>query len=64
MPSTVKGRYFYWYMVKDIHSRQLVANEVHDAESAIMPVTCSGKPVCESAPSAGRWCCTRTMARP
>lgn len=34
MPSTVKGRYFYWYMVKDIHSRLLVANEVHDAESA------------------------------
>jgi putative transposase len=34
MPSTVKGRYFYWYMVKDIHSRLLVANEVHEAESA------------------------------
>ena len=33
MPSTVKGRYFYWYMVKDIHSRLLVANEVHDNES-------------------------------
>jgi transposase InsO family protein len=34
MPSTVKGRYFYWYMVKDIYSRLLVANEVHAAESA------------------------------
>ena len=34
MPSTVKGRYFYWYMVKDIHSRLLVANEVHEGESA------------------------------
>ncbi|WP_458070055.1 IS3 family transposase [Rhodanobacter sp. BL-MT-08] len=34
MPSTVKGRYFYWYMVKDIHSRLLVANEVHEAESS------------------------------
>jgi putative transposase len=33
MPSTVKGRYFYWYMVKDIHSRLLVANEVHEHES-------------------------------
>jgi len=33
MPSTVKGRYFYWYMVKDIHSRLLVANEVHEYES-------------------------------
>lgn len=34
MPSTVKGRYYYWYMVKDIYSRLLVANEVHEAESA------------------------------
>jgi len=34
MPSTVKGRYFYWYMVKDIHSRLLVANEVHTCETA------------------------------
>lgn len=34
MPSTVKGRYFYWYMVKDVHSRYLVANEVHAHESA------------------------------
>ncbi|MFK3826930.1 IS3 family transposase [Pseudomonas fulva] len=34
LPSTVKGRYFYWYMVKDIYSRKLVMNEVHEAESA------------------------------
>ncbi len=34
MPSTVKGRYFYWYMMKDIYSRKLVANEVHEAESS------------------------------
>jgi putative transposase len=34
MPSTIKGRYFYWYMVKDVHSRYLVANEVHAHESA------------------------------
>jgi transposase InsO family protein len=34
MPSTVKGRYFYWTMVKDVHSRYLVANEVHEHESA------------------------------
>lgn len=34
MPSTVKGRYFYWYMVKDIYSRKLVVNEVHESESA------------------------------
>lgn len=34
IPSTVKGRYFYWYMVKDVHSRYLVANEVHAHESA------------------------------
>ncbi|MEP6899179.1 MAG: integrase core domain-containing protein [Rhodanobacter sp.] len=34
MPSTIKGRYFYWYMVKDIHSRLLVANEMHACETA------------------------------
>jgi putative transposase len=32
MPTTVKGRFFYWYMVKDIYSRKLVVNEVHDIE--------------------------------
>lgn len=34
MPTTVKGRYFYWYMVKDIYSRKLIVNEVHEAESS------------------------------
>lgn len=34
LPTTVKGRYFYWYMMKDIYSRKLVANEVHDNESS------------------------------
>ncbi len=34
VPSTVKGRYFYWYMVKDIYSRKLIVNEVHEAESS------------------------------
>ena len=34
MPSTVAGRFFYWYMVKDIYSRKLIVNEVHEAESA------------------------------
>lgn len=34
MPSTVKGRFYYWYMVKDIYSRKLVVNEVHESESA------------------------------
>jgi transposase InsO family protein len=33
MPSTVKGRFFYWYMMKDIYSRKLVVNEVHERES-------------------------------
>jgi transposase InsO family protein len=32
LPSTVKGKYFYWYMIKDIYSRKLVANEVHESE--------------------------------
>jgi putative transposase len=34
LPSTVKGQYFYWYMVKDVYSRKLVVNEVHERESA------------------------------
>jgi putative transposase len=34
LPTTVKGRFFYWYMVKDIYSRKLIANEVHTIECA------------------------------
>lgn len=34
MPSTVKGQFFYWYMMKDIYSRKLVVNEVHSSESS------------------------------
>lgn len=34
LPSTVRGQYFYWYMVKDIFSRKLIVNEVHDGESS------------------------------
>lgn len=32
LPTAVKGRYVYWYMIKDIYSRKLVANEVHESE--------------------------------
>lgn len=34
LPTTVQGMYFYWYMIKDVFSRKLVANEVHVQESA------------------------------
>ena len=34
LPTTVKGKYFYWYMMKDIYSRKLIVNEVHENESA------------------------------
>jgi putative transposase len=34
MPTTVKGRYFYWYMMTDIYSRKLVVNEVHESENS------------------------------
>lgn len=33
LPTTVRGRFFYWYMVKDIYSRKLVVNEVHESET-------------------------------
>jgi putative transposase len=32
LPTTVKGRFFYWYMMVDLYSRKLVVNEVHDSE--------------------------------
>jgi transposase InsO family protein len=34
LPATVKGKFYYWYMMKDVYSRKLVANEVHACESA------------------------------
>jgi putative transposase len=34
LPTTVRGQFYYWYMMKDVHSRKLVANEVHVEESA------------------------------
>ena len=36
LPVSVKGRYFYWYMVLDVFSRKIVGHEVHEAESADM----------------------------
>ncbi|MBM7456861.1 hypothetical protein HNR62_002763 [Oceanisphaera litoralis] len=34
LPTTLRGRYFYWYMIKGVYSRKLIANEVHECESA------------------------------
>lgn len=34
LPSTVKGRYFYWYMFKDVYSRKLVIGDVFESESS------------------------------
>lgn len=34
LPTTIKGRFFYWYMMKDIYSRKLVVNEVHESETS------------------------------
>jgi putative transposase len=34
LPTTVGGKYFYWYMIEDIYSRKLVANEVYAEESS------------------------------
>lgn len=48
MPTTVKGRFFYWYMMQDIYSRKLVACEVHDSEgtgyaSALLTRACASE---------------------
>lgn len=32
LPSAVKGQWYYWYMMEDVYSRYLVANEVHAEE--------------------------------
>jgi putative transposase len=34
LPTTVKGRYFYWYMMNDIYSGKLVVNEVHESKTS------------------------------
>lgn len=34
LPTAVKGQFYYWYMMKDVYSRKLVANEVHVSESS------------------------------
>lgn len=34
LPSAVKGRWYYWYMMKDVFSRKIVASEVYECESA------------------------------
>ena len=34
LPSSVRGQFYYWYMVKDVFSRKVVASEVHIAESS------------------------------
>jgi putative transposase len=34
LPTCIRGMYFYWYMVIDLFSRKLVANEVYAVESS------------------------------
>ena len=48
LPTTVKGRYFYWYMMKDIFSRKLVVNEVHAEETADHAADCCIGDACVS----------------
>lgn len=33
LPTTVRGMYFYWYMIKDVFSRKIVGSEVYAQES-------------------------------
>jgi len=60
LPTTVKGRYFYWYMIKDVYSRKLVANEVHESESAEQAASCYVRPAYVNSGQASRSYCTRT----
>jgi transposase InsO family protein len=34
LPATVQGRWFYLYLILDLHSREIVGFEVHDTDSA------------------------------
>lgn len=36
LPSAVRGQFYYWYMVKDVFSRKVVASEVHLTESSAL----------------------------
>ncbi|TMP22649.1 IS3 family transposase, partial [Pseudoalteromonas rubra] len=33
LPSTVRGQFYYLYMLEDIYSRKIVGHEVHEQES-------------------------------
>lgn len=43
LPTSVKGRFFYWYMIKDVFSRKLVANEVQLTESSELAADLLGR---------------------
>ena len=34
LPTTIRGKFFYWYMIKDVFSRKIVGSEVYLQESA------------------------------
>jgi transposase InsO family protein len=34
LPAEIRGRFYYWYMMKDVFSRKIVASCVHECESA------------------------------
>ena len=36
LPTRVKGKYLYWYMVMDVYSRKIVGHEVHEVEAAAL----------------------------
>jgi len=36
LPTRVKGKYLYWYMVMDVYSRKIVGHEVYEVEAAAL----------------------------
>ena len=62
--SSVRGRFFYLYLVEDVWSRRIVGFEVHEEESmnasaALVRATCAAEGVDRTA-----WYCTQTTAAP
>ena len=53
LPTCIRGMYFYWYMLEDVYSRKLVANEVYAQESAELAANLLSR-ACLSEQTAGR----------
>jgi putative transposase len=66
LPAQVQGRWFYFYLILDLHSRKIVGFEVHDTDSAEHAAHLARRRALAegSMPSRCARCCTATTAQP